>query len=497
MMPTDLVGAALPLFVAVPILLAGLLVGVRLPSAGRQAVLVVGLAAHVSASALLLSTVASGPPIVHRVGLWPAELAIPFVADAFGALMLVLTGAMTLICAVFAVASRTADQPFFAPLVLVITAGVSGAVLTGDLFNLFVFVELMLLPSYALVILAHWGLGLRMQLTATRIYVAVNLLTSTLLLVGVGVIYATLGTVNIAALAGRGTESVGGTLGSVIVIAALAIKAGTVPAHGWVVRTYPHMSPAITALFSGLHTKVAVYGLFRFYSVVFDGGREWSGAALAIVAVSMVVAVVGSLGEQHGLAVMSFHLVAQLGFILLGLALYTPAALTAGVFYLVYSTITKTSLFLSLGAVELTYGRRRLGQVSGLLRRDPVTAAVFGAAALSMVGIPPFAGFVAKVALVTAAWDAGAWVAVVVALLVSVLTLVSLLQVWGALFLGEPTADEYAEGTLIPGRLIAPAAVLAIAALALGIGGEPLLQLASHIAAGLIDPAAYVKGVLG
>lgn len=490
-------GALLPLLVAAPVLGAGVLVGVRLGAGTRRAVLVGMLVAQLVASVLLLAHVAGGAVLAHRIGGWPQAIAIPFVADAFTGLMLVLTTTMTLAVCLFGASAGTVDEPFFTPLVLVVTAGVNGVLLTGDLFSLFVFVEIMLLPSYGLLILAHRGLGMRMQVTATRIYASVNLLTSTILLVGIAVVYAVLGTVNLGELAGQAASSPAARPGCSIVLLALGVKAAVVPTHGWLTRTYPNMSPTVTALFSGLHTKVALYAIFRWYAVVFDGGDSWRWLALTICVVSMVVGVLGALGQEDARSILTFSSVSQIGYILLGLAIFTPAAVTAAVFYLTYHTVTKTSLFLSIGAVELTYGRHRLGAVTGLLRREPWAAVSFFAAALSLAGIPPFSGFVAKLALIVAAFGAGQIAAAVTALAVSLFTLMSMLKIWGAMFLGEPSVQEWAEGERISRRLVAPAAALAVGALALGLLGQPLLALADTIATGLLEPAAYLAAVLG
>lgn len=489
--------ALLPLFVALPLLVAGVLVGVRMPRPARRTILLVVLVADLVAAGALLARTWSGAVLVEHVGGWAGGLAIPLVADAFSALMLVTTVLLTTLTVAFACATGTADEPFFAPLVLLVTAGVNGALLTADLFNLFVFIEIMLLPSYGLILLAHRGRGSRQQVTASRIYVTVNLLTSTIFLVGVALIYAGTGRVSLGDLHGAAHTSPTALLGTVILLSALGIKAAVFPAHGWLGQTYPSMPPVVTALFSALHTKVAVYALFRVGAILF--GETGPGPiALAVFTLSMIVGVLAAIGENDSRSILSFHMVSQIGYVLLGLALFTPAGLAAGVFYLVHNILAKGALFLSVAAVEDRYGRSSLGTVTGLLRREPLTAAAFFGAAISLAGLPPFSGFVAKLAIITASFSAGQWLVGAAALGVSLYTLMSMLKIWGGTFLGaanpEITEDD---SHRIPFSFAAPALVLVVISLVLGVGGQLLLAPATTAAQSLIDPTIYLQEVSG
>jgi len=422
--------ALLPLFVAGPLLAAGVLVGVRLPRPVRRWTLLLVLLADLVAAGALLARTWSGALLVEHVGGWGGGHAIPLVGDTFSALMLTTTVLLTTLTAWFARTSGAADEPFFAPLVLIVTAGVNGALLTADLFNLFVFVEIMLLPSYGLILLAHRGRGRLAQVTATRIYVTVNLLTSTIFLVGIALLYAGTGQVSLGRLHGAAHASPTALLGAVILLSALGIKAAVFPAHGWLGQTYPSMPPVVTALFSALHTKVAVYALFRVGTILF-GGTGFGPVALAVFTISMIVGVLAAIGEDDSRSILSFHMVSQIGYVLVGLALFTPAGVTAGVFYLVHNIIAKGALFLGVAAIEDRYGRHPLGTVTGLLRREPLTAAVFFGAAVSLAGLPPLSGFVAKLAIITAAFSAGQWLVGATALAGSLYTLMSMLQIWG------------------------------------------------------------------
>jgi len=498
-------GSVLPLLVAVPLLCAGVLVMAARHPRARTAVLLTVLAASTATGVWLVTELAEGGAVAHGVGSWPFGIAIPFVADMFSALMLTVTGLLTITCSAFAIASGTGSSRYFAPLVLVLVAGVNGALLTADLFNLFVFIEVMLLPSYGLFVLAAPGKGSLRQVAGTRLYVTLNLLTSTIFLTGVGFVYGTAGTVNIAELAGLASTDPRVATAAAICLFALGIKASIVPVHGWLARAYPATSPAITALFSGLHTKVAIYAIYRLYAVLFDGDARWLWIGVVVFSATMVVGVLGAVGEPTTRSILAFHMVSQIGYILLGVALFTVAGLTAGIFYLLHHMIVKASLFLSTGSIEVRYGTGTIGKVSGMARREPVVAVAFFVAALSLAGLPPFSGFVAKLTLIRASLDAGEVVAVVVMLLVSLVTLLSMLKIWGGMFWGErPSADDAGNGSTLTAtrnrvgaRLAAPAVVLATVTLALGLGAELLLSLSQTAALGLLDPSAYLAAVTG
>jgi multicomponent Na+:H+ antiporter subunit D len=517
----------LPLLVAVPLTTAGVLVAVPRPHR-LHLVLALGVTAASTAAGLaLVALLADGSAVAHRVGTWPSGIAIPLAADLLTALMLTVTGVLTLACTAFAITSGRASSRYFAPLLLVLLGGVNGALMTADLFNLFVFIEVMLLPSYGLLVLARPGGAPTSRIAGARLYVTVNLLASTVFLAGVGFVYGTAGTVNLAELAGAAKEDGAVAFAASVCLLALGIKAAVVPVHGWLARAYPATSPAVTALFSGLHTKVAVYAIYRIYAVVFDGDARYLGIGVAVLTATMVIGVLGAVGESTTRSILAFHMISQIGYILLGVALFTELGLAAGIFYLLHHMIVKASLFLSTGAVEVRYGTGRLDRLSGIARREPVIAAAFFVAALSLAGIPPFSGFVAKLSLIVAALDAGQVAAVVAMILVSLVTLLSMLKIWAGMFWRTgPPADEAgtaAPGTdpgpapgVVPGTggtavlaeapalarprigaaLAAPAVALAAVTVALGLGGELLLALAQTAAQGLIDPTTYLTAVL-
>ena len=513
-----------PAVVWLPLLVAAVTVLAR----GRTVQRVLATATHVAVLAfgvVALVTTADGSVVAEQVAGWPGGVAIPFAVDTLSALMVTVGALLVLVSSAFAMGTHDDDDRYFHPLVLVMSGGVYGAFVTADLFNLFVMIEVALIPSYVLLTRS----GRAPQLAAGRIYLAVNLLVSTILLIGVALVYGSAGTVNLGELAGLAQESTSVALAGGVVLLALGAKAALVPAHTWLPRSYPFSSVAVTALMSGLLTKIGVYGIFRVYAVVYGGDEALRTPWLVILLATMVVGVLGALGESTMRSILSLHMTSQVGYILLPIAFFGELGLTAGIFYLIHHIIVKASLFLSCGTVEHDAGTGRLSRLGGTARREPWLALIFIGAALSLVGIPPFSGFVAKLTLVRSAVLEGQMLAAGFVVAVSLFTLLSMLKIWNGAFWGadpEPGPDalprRYASATLpdvtdpsaetlrpashatatrrpdrIPRRLLAPAAVLTLASLSIGLGAQVLLGLAGTAAAGLVDPSAYVTAVTG
>jgi multicomponent Na+:H+ antiporter subunit D len=485
-----------------------LVVPLALPLAGAAVALLVGdrTAVHrwitmtcalavLAAAAALVWLTRDGAVLAAGIGGWPARFRITFVADGFAALMLTVGALMITVCVLFAMACGDDEQRFFHPLVLVLAAGTAGAYLTADIFDLFVFVEVALISSHVLLTLS----GSKGQLRAAGVYVTTSLLASTVLIAGIALLYASAGTVNFAELVGRAAGSGRVAVAGVVILVALGVKAAVVPVHGWLPRSYPAASPAVTALFSGLLTKIGLYAIFRLYSTLFAGDATLRVPLLVIAALTMVLGVLGAVGRDRMRDILTFHMISQIGYMVLGLALFGLAGLSAGIFYILHHIVVKTSLFLCAGAVETFEGTGVLGRLGALARERPVLAAAFGVSAMSLTGLPPFSGFVAKLALLRAAFDADQYVFGGVAVAVSFLTLFSMLKIWNGVFWGERSREAQpaiAIGGTRAAALVAPAAALAALSIALGLGAQVLWSLSERAAALLVDQAAYVEAVL-
>lgn len=518
----------LPLAVAVPLLAAAALMAIREPVWLRRTITLGSIASVLGFGAALVAATRDGAVLAHGVGLWPGGIAIPFAADMFSALMVVATALLTLVCTGFGMIAGEDDRHYFAPLVLVLLGGVAGALLTADLFNLFVWVEVMLLPAYVLMSM----FGGKNRLAASRIYITFNLVASAVFLVGIAFLYGVAGRVNIADLAGAAADNTAVAAAVAVILVALGMKAAVVPMHGWLSRTYPETSPTIAAIFSGLHTKVAIYAIYRIYAVIYDGDQRFLVIALAVMCVTMVVGAACAAGEETMRANISFNMVSGIGYILLGVALFGPLGLAAGIFYLLHHMVVVGALFLSTGAVELRYGSQRLRELGGIARKEPLIAFAFVGSAMALAGIPPFSGFAGKFLILQASLAESAYLVAFVVVVASLLTLVSMAKIWNGVFWGPPgrvsepadaAPDRHAEDapssepgveegterirqrvhakagrplTHISPLLAAPAVLLTVLSLGLGLGAQGLLVLTQQAADGLLDPSPYVEAVL-
>jgi multicomponent Na+:H+ antiporter subunit D len=502
----------LPLLIAVPLVLSGVTALVPGRVVHRAITLLVPLLSGAAGVWLLATHLTGTPVLVAQVGGFIPGVAIPFVSDALTAVMLAVTGLTTAVVLGFATRTGEVSLPFFAPLVLILVAGVNGALLTGDLFNLFVFIEVMLLPSYALLAMT----GTWRRLGVGRMFLTVNLVTSAIFLIGIGLLYASAGAVNIAVLAGAAAEQPAVALGASVILLALVVKAGAVPVHGWLPRAYPGTSAMVMALFAGLHSKVALYAVYRVYSVVYDNTATYLPVLLALALASILVGSWSSFGGNTIRRVLAFQMVAGVGYILLGIALSTTAALAAGLFYMVHHILTVGALILAAGAVERTYGSGSLVRLANLLRREQALAWIVGLGLISLVGFPPSSGFWGKVALVMAAAEAEPVVAtVVIAVIIgaSIISLIALQRLWHEVFWGPPMelyrpADPLLhqgdprrpvplpDWVRIPSGDLVPAGVMLGLSLLVFVAAGPLWTIAHEAVAGLVDPTAYIQAVL-
>lgn len=495
----------LPLIIPLATAVAGLFAWNRrelqrlLGVCGTTALLGVGVA--------LLTVVQRQGVVSVQAGNWPAPFGITLVADLFSAVMVVVAGAMGLAVAVYSLASADIEHESlgYHPLMQVLLLGVCGSLLTGDLFNLYVWFEVMLIASFVLLALG----GRRDQMEGAIKYVALNLIASAFFLAGIGILYGMAGTLNMADLARQLREVPHG--GTVPVIAALlfaafGIKSAVFPLFFWLPASYHTPPVAVTTIFSALLTKVGVYVLVRIFTLIFvqeaEAGRT---LILAAAGLTMVTGVLGAVAQHEMRRLLSFHIVSQIGYLVMGLGLLTPLALAGTIFFMVHVIAAKSALFLVAGIVKRLTGTTELAELGGLYEGRPLVAGLFLVPALALAGIPPLSGFWAKLALVRAGLGEGRYVVVAAALAVSILTLFSMTKIWAEAFWKDhPVREGEAHAQYhphIPGgaRLLlgVPALVLALATVAMGVGAEPLFRLSLTAADQLLNPDLYIAAVLG
>jgi multicomponent Na+:H+ antiporter subunit D len=484
--------------VVLPLLTAALLVPFRgRPHLERWISMASGLVLLAIAAGLIWAT-AGGEVLVARNGNWPSTVGIVWVADQLAAIMIALTAVTSLATLVYARGSLRGPQEgrLFFLLHQFVLVGINGAFVTGDFFNLFVFFEIMLLASFVMVCL-----GARAeQLNQAFVYVLLNLVASAIFLGGVGAMYGTAGTVNMAETARRVAE--GGLppafwAAAALVLVVFAIKAALIPLFFWLPDAYPQAPIPVSAFFAGLLTKVGVYTLFRTVPLLTGSTPgAFHSLLLFVAAATMLIGVLGALGRSSIREILSFHIISQVGYMIFGLALYTPLALAAGLFYVVHHIIVKTALFLAGGVAERVGGSGVLGSVRGMARTHPWVAVGFFIPAMALAGLPPFSGFWGKFFLIVAGFQVQAWAATAIAVVVSLLTLASMMKIWTATFWGEP------EGQVEPSlghRRGMVGATLGLASLSVIIGllAAPLFAYSERAAVDLLQGEAYVSAVLG
>ena len=490
---------ALP--IAIPFLTAVATFLLRHTAAGRW-LSVIGSSILLVAAIVLMNTVLQEGVVAGQMGGWAAPFGITLVADLLSAVMVLITAIVAVAVSIYALADVDAamERLGYHALFNMLIAGVVGAFITGDLFNLYVWFEVMLIASFGLLVLG----GRPEQIDGGVKYVALNLVSTILFLTGIGLLYGMTGTLNMADLAGAvdNADQQLLTVVAVLFMIAFGVKAAVFPLFFWLPASYHTPSFSVSAVFAGLLTKVGVYALIRMFTMVFDHDIGFTHTILLWVAgFTMVVGVLGAAAQSDMRKILSFHIVSQIGYMILGLALMTPLALVGAVFYLVHHIVVKANLFLIAGVANKIAGGTELGRIGGLYKSAPFLAVLFVVPAFSLAGFPPLSGFWAKFLLVKAALDIQGWIIAGIALAVGLLTIYSMTKIWAQAF-WEPHPDgvepNLAKLSIFERKaLLTPIAGLAILTVIIGVMPEPFVQFAQASAAQLLDPTAYITAVLG
>jgi multicomponent Na+:H+ antiporter subunit D len=478
-----------------PILGAALSILLGRSRALQRAVGITTLTATAGVSVAILVLVDRDGPVRVQAGDWPAPLGITLVADRFAAIMLCVGSLMLLTVLVYAIGQPGAERSHvgFQSVYLVLAAGVAGSFLAGDLFNLFVSFEMMLTASYVLMTLG----GTLDQVRSGMTYVVISLLSSALFVTAVALLYAATGTVNLADLS-REVAGLPPALQSgfaVLLIVVFGIKAALFPLFFWLPDSYPTAPSPVTAIFAGLLTKVGVYALIRTQTLLIPEGSRAGTLLLWLAGLTMVVGVLGAIAQDDVKRLLSFNIVSHIGFMVMGLGLFSVAGLAAAILYAVHHIVAMTAMFLTGGIVEHVGGSSRLSALGDLVRRAPYAAWLYLLPLLALSGVPPFSGFVPKVGLLAAGFDQGEGALVAVSLAVSLLSLYSLLKVWSGAFWNRAPAGA-PEPVAAPPLMVAPTAVLVALGLAIAIAAGPLYNLTHRAAEDLLDRRTYVEVVL-
>jgi multicomponent Na+:H+ antiporter subunit D len=439
-----------------------------------------------------------GTQVIHLSN-WQAPFGISYVADPFSVIMVGITGLITFGTSLYTFGGMDFkdDFQFFAPFFHFMMAGVFGAFLTGDLFNLYVCFELLLLASFVLISLGRT----RAQIEGSIKYVMINLVSSTFFLCGLGLLYGEVGALSMAEVAVRMQEAADPSvvlMSGILFVIAFSIKAALFPFNQWLPSSYHHAHPLISGLFAGLLTKVGIYALLRIFPLILVHDLEFYKTALLIIAgLTMVTGVFGAAQDYNARRILSFHIISQLGYIALGVAIYTPFAIAATIFYFIHHIITKTNLFFSAGLLHLAFGHDQIKKMGGLYKKSLLLSGLFLFSALSLAGIPPLSGFFGKYFILKAAYLDQQWILLFTGILVGALTLFSMIKIWNEAFWKDLPEGIKEPNLKLPLGPVLATILFAVSIVAIGVFAEPLYQFALIAGEQIVDPSIYIQTVLG
>jgi multicomponent K+:H+ antiporter subunit D len=505
--------------IALPIVLPSLMAAVMVLAMRHDLVLqrifgIASVSVVLAVAIYILTRAANGEVMVYELGAWPAPFGIVLAIDRLAAMMLLLTSVVALLVLVYASAGDDTRGRHFHALFQFQLMGLNGAFLTGDIFNLFVFFEVLLIASYGLML--H-GVGPR-RLRAGTHYVVVNLVGSTLFLFAVAFIYGVTGTLNMADLAVKVADVPAGDqailqLGALLLLVVFGVKAALVPLHFWLPATYASTSPPVAALFA-IMTKVGAYAIIRVYISIFGAGAgdaAWVAAPWLLPAalVTLVLGMVGVLAARSLRWMICFSVIGSMGMLFVAIGIFDPVATAAGLYYLLHSTLIAAALFLLVDQIAL-----RRGQTDDRLELAPVPAqgdllaGLFFIGAIAFCGLPPLSGFIGKLLILDAVqldprWP---WIWALV-LATSLLAITAFSRAGSLVFWKSRTVavEDPKDAEAEPPSGPAPARPVPLSVVALFLLGTVLLtafaapigRYVDATAAQLHDPVDYIEAVLG
>lgn len=448
---------------------------------------------------LTQNTINHGIQVV-ALGQWLAPFGIVFVADYFSAAMVMITAIIGAISVFYAMADLRLKPSYgsYHALMYVLLAGVYGAFLTGDIFNLYVWFEVMLIASFGLMVLD----ATKAQVDGAVKYVMLNLISTLVFLLAIGLLYGATGTLTLADLNSKtdtGEPGINNMLSGLFLFA-FSIKAALFPLFTWLPASYHNLPNGVVALFAALLTKVGVYAIIRVFTLVFPLAENgWQPTLIWIAALTMLTGVLGAASQFDIKKILSFHIISQIGYMIMGLAIYTPLALAGAIFYIVHHIIVKANLFLIGGFIERKYGSSQLAQLGGMYKAMPWLAFLFLVPAFSLAGFPPLSGFWGKFLVIKSSLQTEYYWLAATALLVGLLTTFSMTKIWSEVFWKKPTVANTAQALPVNVHWLycLPIVVLTTFTLIIGLVAEPFYQFSIQAAEQLLNPHDYIRAVLG
>lgn len=455
--------------------------------------------ASLSLAFYIFSRVMDGETVlVFTASGWAAPFGIVLAADMLSAVMLILVSIVSAACLYFAFVSldKEREENYFYPVWFCIMMGINGSFVTGDIFNLYVMFEIMLMASYVLsVIGCSHG-----QLRESFKYLILNMISSTIFVIALALLYGMLGTLNMADLAQKIASIEDQSLITVcamIFFVVFGLKGAVFPLYFWLPRTYVEPPAPIAAMFGGVLTKVGVYAMIRVFTLMFVGNVAFTHSIITVVAAfTMLLGVFGAVSQMNFKRILSFHVISQVGYMVMGLGLYTVWSLAGAIFYIAHHMIIKSSLFLFEGATEQITGTGDLRKMGGLLNKYPWLGWGFFIAGMSLAGVPPLSGFFSKFVLMQAAVDVGNYWILAAALITGFFTLFSMSKIFFYAFWGEEKPLPEKAKEIKYWKLLPSCFVLVLLSIGMGLAAEPMMEMALRAANQLMNPEIYIQAVM-
>jgi len=482
--------------IVIPLLAGMFMILLRRHVRIQQGLSVVSLLCTIVAAASIVHRISDQGILVLDVGGWPAPFGISLVGDMLSALLVLAAAFACLTCLLYAFGAteKTHRLHFVFAFIQFLLCGVNGSFLTGDMFNLFVFFEVMLISSYVLLSLG----GRKTQLRESIQYVMINVIASTLFVVAIAYLYSIAGTLNMAHLSERiaaiGQDGLLTTV-SFLFLTVFGLKSGLF-LFFWLPNSYSAPPPAVAALFAALLTKVGIYAIIRTFTLIFyHEPRITHTVILAMAALTMLLGALGAVSNWGIKKILAYNVIVAVGFILFGVGMATFESFTGALFYLLHDMLAKALIYILGGAIISIFGSDRLRKFSGLLLYRPSLGWLFFVAALALAGVPPLSGFVGKVIILRGGIAEGRIVLSAIGIITSLMVLYSVMKVfihsfWGETLMSE--GDQKATGNvaLLPGFLLVGLI------LAMGLGAEWVLGYVKQAAEVMSHPSLYIEAVL-
>ena len=431
-------------------------------------------------------------------GDWPVPFGITMVSDMVSALLVTTTLLITFFIVWYSFGSITKEREryFYYPAIMFILTGVNGAFTTGDIFNLFVFFEVLLMSSYLLIVLG----GEKRQFAGSIKYILINVISSALFVITVAFLYSVVGTLNMADIAVKIAEI--NQPGIITVIAVMflmvfGLKAAIFPLYFWLPTSYAAAPIPVLALFGALLTKVGIYAITRTYTLFFVHDLSYTHDLLMALAILTIIAgCIGALAYFDVKLIIIYNIVIAVGVILFGVSQMNETALEGAIFYLIHDMLIKAALFMLIGIVIYITGTSDLRKMGGLIKKYPTLGWFYLIAAFGLAGIPPLSGFIGKLLIVQGGFEAGSMWGSIFILASSLLVLLSVIRIFLYAFWGEEKETNAVVDKKVYKTLLVPTVLLVLITVAYGVGTEWLTPFMGDAAKLLNDPSIYIDAVM-